>query len=67
VTLRFMPRGRRRIAVSPCPFGIDLLPVVTPVRIVSVPVEGSTFQTRWHALQPQSSEFEYVSADRDMF
>lgn len=63
VTLRFMPRGSRRIAVSPYPFDIDPLPVVMPVRIVSVPVAESNFQTWWHALQPQLIEFEYVSAD----
>ncbi|MCX7350673.1 MAG: hypothetical protein NTZ54_14525, partial [Alphaproteobacteria bacterium] len=63
VTLRIMPRGNRRIAVSPYPFDIDPLPVVMPLRIVSLPIAEPNFQTWWHALQPDTIEFEYVSAD----
>ena len=63
VTLRIKPRGNRRIAVSPYPFDIDPLPVVMPLRIVSLPIVEPNFQTWWHALRPDTIKFEYVSAD----
>jgi hypothetical protein len=63
VTLRFTPRGQRRIELSPYPFDIDPLPVMVPVTIVKPADERPDyFQTWWQATIPQAVEFHYVSS-----
>jgi hypothetical protein len=63
VTVRFTPRGQRRIEVSPYPFDIDPLPVVVPVTIVNPSDEKPAyFQSWWQASIPKAVEYQYISS-----
>ena len=62
VTINVKPAGEGRIVCEPYPFGVDLLPVVVPARILDWPADPSAhFQSWWYSEPKQSIRFEYCS------